>query len=86
MLELLIILTVVEIALVLGVLLVHLVLVRDSLRSTAKLLARTAFGVRAIETQAGAIGPGVVRINAALQDLAETGPRVADGLDRLARP
>lgn len=86
MLELLVVLTVLEVVLVLGVLLVHLVLVRDSLRNTAKLLARTAFGVRAIETQAGAIGPGVTRINAALQDLAEAGPRVADGLDRLAQP
>lgn len=84
MLELLIILTIVEILLVLGVLLGHLVAIRDSLRNTSKLLARTAFGVRAIETQAGGIGPSVARINAALDELATTAPRLADGVDRLA--
>lgn len=83
MLELMIILTAVEILLVLAVLLGHLMLIRDSLRSTAKLLARTAFGVRAIETQAGAIGPSVRRINEALQELGDAAPRIADGIDQL---
>ncbi len=86
MLELLIVLTVVEVLLVLAVLLGHLLIVRDSLRRTAGLLAKTAFGVRAIETQAGAIGPSVVRINAALEELGEAAPRIADGVDQLARP
>lgn len=86
MLELLIALTVVEVVLVLSVLLGHLLLVRDSLRSTTKLLARTAFGVRAIETQVGSIGPDVRRINAALEDLGDAAPRIADGVDQLAGP
>lgn len=78
-----IVLTVVEVLLVLGVLLGYLVQIRERLGSTAKLLARIAFGVRAIETQAGAIGPSTDRINAALEELAATAPRLAEGVARL---
>ena len=84
MLELLIVLTVVEVLLVLGVLAVYLGLVGRSLRTTATVLGKVAFGVRAIETQTSAVGPGVTRINAALEDLAAAAPQVADGLDRHA--
>lgn len=84
MLELLIVLTAIEVVLVLSVLLGHLLLIRDSLRSTSKLLARTAFGVRAIETQVGSIGPDVRRINAALEELGDAAPRIADGVEHLA--
>lgn len=85
MLEVLIILTVTEILLVIAVLASYLILIRKSLRHTAKTLGKTAFGVRAIETQAGAIGPAVLRINAALEELAATAPRLADGVERLPR-
>lgn len=82
MLELLITLTVVEAVLVLAVLVWYLIRLRVSLRNTAALLAKTAFGVRAIESQAGAVGPGVVRINAVLQELATVGPELVAAADR----
>lgn len=82
MLELLITLTIVEAVLVLAVLVYYLIRLRVSLRHTAGLLAKTAFGVRAIETQAGAIGPGVLRINAVLQELATVGPELVAAADR----
>lgn len=83
MLELLIVLTVLEVVLVLGVLAVYLGLVRNHLRATAKVLGKVAFGVRAIDTQVAAVGPAVTRINATLEDLAAVAPGVADGLERL---
>jgi hypothetical protein len=60
---LLIVLTLLEIALVAGVLVFYLVAIARSLRRTSVLLGKVAFGVRAIETQCGAIGPSVTRIN-----------------------
>lgn len=85
MLELLIVLTVLEVVLVLGVLAVYLGRVRTHLRTTAEVLGKVAFGVRAIDTQVAATGPAVVRINATLDELATVAPRVADGLERLPR-
>ncbi|MBW3664712.1 MAG: hypothetical protein KY469_16560 [Actinobacteria bacterium] len=82
MLELLITLTIVEAVLVLAVLVWYLIRLRISLRNTAGLLAKTAFGVRAIETQAGAIGPGVLRINAVLEELATVGPELVAAADQ----
>lgn len=82
MLELLITLTIVEVVLVLAVLVWYLIRLRISLRNTATLLAKTAFGVRAIETQAGAIGPGVTRMNAVLQELATVGTELVAAADR----
>lgn len=86
MLELLIALTIVEAVLVLGVLVYYLIRLRISLRNTAGLLAKTAFGVRAIEQQASTIGPSVVRINAALEQLASAGPQLVAGAERLPAP
>lgn len=86
MLELLIVLTVAEIVLVLVVLATYLALVRQSLRRSAETLAKVGFGVRAIETQAGAIGPSVTRINAALEQIASAAPGLVERVDRLARP
>lgn len=83
MLELLIALTIVEAVLVLGVLVYYLIRLRISLRNTAGLLGKTAFGVRAIEQQAKAIGPSVVRINAALEELATAGPELVAAAERL---
>jgi len=59
----LVMLTLVEIALVLGVLVAYLVAISRSLRHTSALLGKVAFGVRAIETQCGVIGPSVLKIN-----------------------
>lgn len=60
---LLVVLTLIEVALVVGVLVYYLVAIARSLRRTAELLGKVAFGVRAIETQCGAIGPSVTSIN-----------------------
>ena len=71
---LLVVLTVAEIVVVLAVLLGYLVLIRESLRRTTRLLARVSFGVRAIERQVGSLPPHVVRLNASLQRLATSLP------------
>ncbi len=63
---LLTVLTVVEIAVVVGALALYLVLISRSLRATSALLAKVTFGVRAIETQCEPIGPSVVKINGQL--------------------
>lgn len=60
---LLVVLTLLEIALVVAVLVYYLVAIARALRRTAVLLGKVSFGVRAIETQCGAIGPSVRRIN-----------------------
>lgn len=74
---LLVVLTLVEIALVLVVLVGYLVAVARSLRRTSVLLGKVAFGVRAIETQSEMIGAHVPTLNqrltgvsAALSELA----------------
>ncbi len=84
MLELLIALTVVEIVLALGVVAVYLTLVLRSLRSSARLAAKISFGVRAIEAQAGQIGPAVVDLNGSLGAIAEALPGVTGKAERLA--
>lgn len=67
---LLVILSVVEVVLVLGVLVAYLVVIIRSLRRSSQYLAKVSFGVRAIETQTASIGPSVLRINARLRELA----------------
>lgn len=66
----LIILTVVEVLLVVGVLAGYLSAVRSSLSRTAENLAKVTFGVRAIETQCSSIGPSVTRVNEQLEVIA----------------
>jgi hypothetical protein len=68
---LLVTLTIVEIVLVLVVLVYYLVRVAASLRRTATLLGKVAFGVRAIETQTEVIGPSVVAVNEQLDEIAD---------------
>ncbi len=63
MTALLVTLTLLEIAVVLVVLVYYLLRITASLRRTSVLLGKVAFGVRAIETQCSAIGPGVLTIN-----------------------
>jgi hypothetical protein len=69
--ELLVTLTIVEIVLVAAVLVYYLIRIAASLRRTSVLLGKVAFGVRAIETQCNAIGPGVVTINEQLGGIAD---------------
>lgn len=82
---LLVVLTAVEILLFLGAVVVYLVRITRSLRSTSLYLGKVTFGVRAIESQTAPIGPSVARINAqlagvaeALGDLAELGARAPE--------
>ncbi len=84
MLELLVTLTVVEIVLVLVVLAIYLILVLMSLRRSATYFSKVSFGVRAIETQAGAIGPAVTKINQTLEEIAGALPGIAEKAERLA--
>jgi len=67
---LLIIGTVAEILLVVGVLAWYLNQVAGSLHRTAEQLADVTWGVRAVETQTARIGPGVTRINGQLATIA----------------
>lgn len=75
---LLVTLTLLEIVVVVVVLVYYLLRIAGSLRRTAVLLGKVAFGVRAIETQCSSIGPSVLRVNdqlagvaAALSDLTD---------------
>ena len=71
----LVILTVVEVAIVVGVLATYLVLIDRHLHVISGYLGKLAFGVRAVETQTSPIGPSVLRINATLREVdAALGP------------
>ena len=65
----LVILTVVEVAIVVGVLATYLVLIDRHLRVISAYLGKLAFGVRAVEAQTSPIGPSVLRINATLREI-----------------
>ncbi len=84
MLELLIVLSVFEAVLALAVLAIYLALVMRSLRASASLFAKISFGVRAIETQAGRIGPAVTVVNQTLEEINEALPGIARKAERLA--
>jgi len=70
MTALLVTLTIVEIVLVAIVLVYYLCRIAGSLRRTATLLGKVAFGVRAIETQSNVIGPSVLAVNDQLLGIA----------------
>ena len=82
--NLLITLTVVEIALVVTVLAFYLIRISRSLYMSAKHLAKVTFGVRAVETQCASIGPSVTRINEQLEGIAGALSGVADRAESLA--
>lgn len=82
--NLLIVLTVVEIVLVVGVIAIYLVRISHSLHLTAKHLAKVTFGVRAVETQCSSIGPSVTRINEQLAVIAGAVGGVADRAEAIA--
>ncbi len=71
MTALLVTLTIIEIVLVAVVLVYYLARVAASLRRTAVLLGKVAFGVRAIETQCNVIGPSVLTVNDQLAGVAD---------------
>lgn len=81
---LLIVLTVAEIVLVIGVLAFYLILISRSLHLTAKHLAKATYGVRAVETQCASIGPSVTRINEQLDVIAGAVGGVADRAEAIA--
>lgn len=80
----LIFLTLVEIVLLVAALAVYVVAITRRLRSVSKTLANVAFGVRAVESQLGAIGPALRRANAALGELDEAVPILAERAEQRA--
>lgn len=84
MTKLLVVLTVVEIAIVVLVLAAYVTALTRELRSISTTLGQVAFGVRAVESQTGVIGPSVLRINKTLGEIeAALGP-IAEKAERAA--
>ena len=81
---LLIVLTVAEIVLAVGIIAFYLVAIANRLNSISGNLAKVAFGVRAIESQTGAIGPAVVRLNEELEAITGALPEIAASAERVA--
>lgn len=75
---LLIVLTVVEILVFLGVVAGYLSAIERSLGRTSTLLGKVAFGVRAIEKQTAPVGPGVTRLNGQLTEISGALAGLAD--------
>lgn len=84
MTALLVVLTLLEIVIVVGVLVAYLVAISRSLRRTAVLLGKVSFGVRAIETQCAPIGPSVLTVNSQLAGITAALGTVAELADRAA--
>lgn len=80
----LVILTVVEIVLAVAVIGGYLIAIARLLNSISANLAKVAFGVRAIESQTGAIGPSVVRLNEELEAITGALPGIAEAAERVA--
>ncbi len=80
-----IILTVVEIAGLVGVLAIYLAVVARLLNSISANLARITFGVRAVETMCAVIGPAVDKINGNLSQTANGLTQAAISAEQLAR-
>jgi hypothetical protein len=79
------VLTIIEIAALVGVLAIYLTVIGNQLKSICASLARITFGVRAVETMCAVIGPAVDRINGNLQDVAENLQAAAVEAEKLAR-
>jgi hypothetical protein len=77
-------LTVLEIVLLVGVLATFLNIVAKQLNRISANLARIAWGVRAVETMCGVIGPAVDRINGNLVDVNNDLTRAAAAAETLA--
>ena len=79
-----VVLSVFEIAFLVGTLAFFLNVVAKQLNSISANLARITFGVRAVETQCAVIGPAVDRINGNLADVNSDLVRAAAAAERLA--
>lgn len=78
-------LTVIEVVVLVVALAAFLIVLTARLRSVADHLAKVAWGVRAVETEVGAIGPAVTRVNELLAELTEDLlPAVAARAEELA--
>lgn len=84
MTTLLVILTVLEIIVVVAVLAVYLILLTSTARSISTRLGQVSFGVRAVESQTGVIGPSVVRINSTLEAIEGALGPLAEKAERAA--
>lgn len=80
----LIVLTVFEILLVVGVIAGYLIAIARRLESVSASLAKVAFGVRAVESQTSSIGPSVTRLNEELEAIVGALPGIAEKAERLA--
>jgi hypothetical protein len=80
-----IVLTIFEIAMLVGTLAVFLNIVAKQLNRISATLAKITFGVRAVETQCAVIGPAVDRVNGNLADTAAALSDAASQAERLAR-
>ena len=80
-----VVLTVFEIAMLVGTLAFFLNVVAKQLNRISATLAKITFGVRAVETQCAVIGPAVERINGNLADAAGALNEAAAQAERLAR-
>jgi len=80
-----VVLTVFEIAMLIGTLAFFLNVVAKQLNRISATLAKITFGVRAVETQCAVIGPAVDRINGNLADAAGALNEAAAQAERLAR-
>lgn len=86
MTKVLVILTVVEVLVLVAVLVAYLVSLIRLLRSITVYLGKIAFGVRAVESQTGSIGPSVLRINRTLTEIeAALGPIASKAQEAAAR-
>jgi hypothetical protein len=79
-----VLLSVFEIAMLVGTLAFFLNVVAKQLNSISANLARITFGVRAVETQCAVIGPAVDRINGNLAEVNNDLTRAAAAAERLA--
>lgn len=80
-----VVLTIFEIAMLVGTLASFLNVVAKQLNRISATLAKITFGVRAVETQCAVIGPAVERINGNLADAAGALNEAAAQAERLAR-
>ena len=77
--------SIIEIAMLVGVLAIYLVVIGNQLKSISNTLAKITFGVRAVETMCAVIGPAVDRINGNLQDIVQGLDAAAVEAEKLAR-
>lgn len=82
---LLTIITVVEILALVVILAIYLLVVAGQLRSIAKTLQEVGWGARAVEKQLRAVRSNIDQSNWAMEEIAATLPRVADGAERAGR-